>query len=164
MREDLQNYECAYIIHPSVEDTEINQVTSKLQDALQENGVTIINSSVSGRSRLAYSINGQRYGTYAVAEFRATPHTLSSLNHTLRLIPNVLRFLIVEKHPITAAEQERLLKAKERMASRQRDRDSGEHASRRPSSRVSTTTKPKVELKDLDQKLDEILSTTNDSV
>jgi small subunit ribosomal protein S6 len=147
-----------------VEDTETNQVTGKLQETLQAGGATIMNSSTIGRSRLAYTIAGQRYGTYAVAEFRATPHTLPQLNHALRLVPNVLRFLIVEKQQLTAAEQERLLKAKERMASRQRDRDTAERSPRRPSSRPATPAKPKVELKDLDQKLDEILSSSNDNV
>ncbi len=167
MREDQQHYECTYIIHPGVEDTEVNTVTDALQAALQKADATIMNSTTLGRMRLAYAIEGQRYGTYAVVEFRAVPHTLPALQYGLRLLPNVLRYLIVEKRIVSSDEQGRLQKAKERMASRQRDRDAGDrtserHGSRRP--RTAAPAKPKVELKDLDQKLDEILSTPTDNV
>ncbi len=166
MREDQQHYECTYIIHPGVEDTEVNAVTDALQAALQKAGVTIMSGATIGRTRLAYPVGGQRYGTYAVAEFRAVPHTLPTLQGTLKLVPNVLRYLIVEKHAITAEEQGRLQKAKDRMASRLRDREADRgadrHTTRRP--RTAAPAKPKVELKDLDQKLDEILSAPTDNV
>lgn len=164
MREDQQHYECTYIIHPGVEDAEVNGVADALQAALQKAGATIMNGATIGRSRLAYPIQGQRYGTYATVEFRAVPHTLPSLQHSLRLVPNVLRYLVVEKRNVSAEEQGRLLKAKERMATRQREReaDRGERTTRRP--RAAAPAKPKVELKDLDQKLDEILSAPTENV
>lgn len=168
MREDQQHYECTYIIHPGVEDAEVSTVTDALQAALQKAGVTILNGATIGRTRLAYPVEGQRYGTYATVEFRAVPHTLPTLQGTLKLVPNVLRYLITEKHAISQEEQGRLQKAKERMASRLRDRetDRGDRpGSRRPRPEQSRgPAKPKVELKDLDQKLDEILSAPTENV
>lgn len=155
MQEIAKTYECAFIIHPDIEDNEVNKISQNMQTALTKGGATILNSSVIGRQRLAYSISGQRYGSYVVVDFQLVPNHLPKLNHALRLVPNILRFLIVEKITINPQEQERLLKAKERLAARSRDQSVTSVPRKRP------VAKHKLELKDLDKKLDEILTTEN---
>lgn len=155
MQETTKHYECAFIIHPDIEDNEVTKISQALQTALTKDGAIILNSSVIGRQRLAYAIGGQRYGSYALVEFQLVPSRLPKLQHALRLVPSILRFLIVEKITITPQEQDRLIKAKERIAARSRDR--GENLI----TRKRAPTKHKLELKDLDRKLDEILTTEN---
>jgi small subunit ribosomal protein S6 len=158
VREDPKHYECTYIVHPGVAEGEVTSVTEKLLATMRQAGATIISTAELGRRRLAYPIAHERYGTYATVELSLAPHLLPKLNYSLRLVPNVLRSLIVERYAVSAKEQQQLAKARERLSARQREREAGDRTAaprrRRP---AATAAKPKVELKDLDQKLDEIL-------
>lgn len=161
MREDPKHYECTYIVHPGVAEGEVTSVTEALLAAIRQAGATIISSNELGRRRLAYPIAHERYGTYVTVEFTITPHLLPKLTHGLRLIPNVLRSLTIEKYIMSSKEQQQLTKARERLSARQREREAGERTAaprrRRAPTTAAAPAKPKVELKDLDQKLDEIL-------
>lgn len=90
----MREYECMYILDPSVEekDGKIEEIRKWMED---KGGVDDVD--VWGNRKLAYPIKKKEEGYYVVVRFRSTPDGVQELKERLRMEPAILRFLIVRR-------------------------------------------------------------------
>lgn len=129
-----------------------------------------ITQSVSlGKKRLAYPIKGFRFGYYILVEFDMPGVNLIKVDHALRMTSEILRQQVVSKEVKTPEQIEQDRKIAEKIAARnvKEEKLAEEKVSARRVAPVVTESsarvadKDKVDLKDLDEKLDKILETDN---
>ena len=89
----LRPYEILVIVDPRPTDEEAAALLAQLGGGLTSLGADVAKIDNWGKRRLAYDINKQREGTYAVFEVSAEPTMVKEFERQLRLNENVLRFL-----------------------------------------------------------------------
>ncbi len=97
-------YETMYILRPDLPDQEIDAAIAKYQDFLVQQGSEEITIQHRGRRRLAYDIKGHREGIYIQVNYSATPSTIESLEKSMRLGDDVIRYLTVKLEPEAVEE------------------------------------------------------------
>ncbi|MBD2149898.1 30S ribosomal protein S6 [Pseudanabaena sp. FACHB-1277] len=97
-------YETMYILRPDLPDQEIDAAIAKYQDFLVQHGSEDLTVQHRGRRRLAYDIKGHREGIYIQVNYSAIPSTIESLEKTMRLGDDVIRYLTVKLEPEAVEE------------------------------------------------------------
>jgi len=163
-----QHYELLYIIPVKFVGEEQEKILGKVAKIVKDQGCEITKDEILGKQRLAYPIKHVHQGVYVVVEFDGKQSAVSKINTTLKLTPEVLRFLIIKKKKLTAeeiAKQEQRKQAlvqeekKEKEAAIQKKvEEIKEEKKEAPKVKEEKDKKKeKVSLEDLDKKLDEIL-------
>ena len=91
----MRDYELVAIINPEVPDEEMERVIDRVNQLIASGGGEITKTEPWGRRRLAYPINGHREGFYVVEQFHIDPSATAELERSLRLIEDVIRYLLV---------------------------------------------------------------------
>lgn len=149
----MQNYELLYIVANQYTEEEAKNIQAKVNAMLEKNGAILGYQENMGKKKLAYPINHIAHGYYFLVEFELEDGTkLKDINENLRLDKEILRAqIVIKKEKTTEAE---LKKQKEK-----RERNSGEEKeTAKPATEKPERTK-KADMKNLDEKLDEILKT-----
>ncbi len=81
------------ILNAGLTDEESAALLTQLGDTIKGLGAEVTKVENWGKRRLAYDINKQREGTYAVLEVSAEPAMVKEFERQLKLNENVLRFL-----------------------------------------------------------------------
>jgi small subunit ribosomal protein S6 len=89
----LRPYEILLILDARLTDEEAAAHFEQLAEILRAQGAEVAKIDNWGKRRLAYDIQKQREGTYAVLEVSAEPSMVREFERQLRLNENVLRFL-----------------------------------------------------------------------
>lgn len=157
----IARYELLLILHSSYTIEELKPIIEKINQQIKEQEGQITKSEDLGKLKFAYLIKHESHGYYQLIEFDMPKNNLQSLNSSLSLTSEVLRFLITKKKVKTAAKlkkekalQEKLAKKKEQEI--EKIITEKEEAKDKPK---KETGKEKISLEDLDKKLDEILDT-----
>ncbi|MBL7022264.1 30S ribosomal protein S6 [Patescibacteria group bacterium] len=155
---EQKHYELTFIISTGVPETEHPEIKKKVDEILAKFEANITDTQDLGKKKFTYAIEKIRHGFYQVIEFNAMPDTIIKISEEFKLLPQVLRFLIVTKKEITAEE-----KAKE-LARRNAKEEKKEEAVKTEKETTEEKSKEskKVSLEDLDEKLDEIFE--NDTI
>ena len=149
----IPHYELLYLIANKYSEDEVKPIVEKVNSLIAANNGKITLNEDLGKKRLAYPIKGFRYGYYNLAEFDMPGISLSGLDRALRLLNEVLRQQIVLK-PIKTAEQiAKDRKISEKIAAKNLEEEKSAR------DKAKEQDKDKVDLKDLDEKLDKILET-----
>jgi len=167
---DMPHYELLYLISNQFSEDELKPIMEKI-NALITNQQGKITQSVSlGKKRLAYPIKGFRFGYYILVEFDMPGVNLINISHSLRLMSEILRQQVVIKELKTPEQIDQDKKIAEKIAARnlKEEKTAEEKVTIRRSAPTETAAagkkaadKDKVDLKDLDEKLDKILETDN---
>ncbi|MFA5163645.1 MAG: 30S ribosomal protein S6 [Patescibacteria group bacterium] len=160
------HYEILFIVPNKYTEAEAKQVIAKTSDIIKENGGTITLEEYWGKKRLAYAIKQNHYGYYGLFEFDLEGENLAKLDKTFRLSNEILRHQIVKKALRSPEEikleKERREKIDLKKAEAEKDKKPSKAAApASPASSAPTSAKAKVDLKDLDEKLEGILSATD---
>ncbi|MEX3611416.1 30S ribosomal protein S6 [Rothia sp. LK2588] len=91
----MRAYELMVILNPEVEDKAVEPTLSKFLEIVTKNSGSIDKMDIWGRRRLAYEIQKQNEGIYAVVNFTATPETAAELDRVLNLNESVMRTKII---------------------------------------------------------------------
>lgn len=164
---DLPHYELLYLISNKFSETEIKPLMEKINSLIANNQGQITSSVELGKKRLAYPVKGFRFGYYNLVEFSMPGINLAKVDHALRMMSEVLRQQIVLKPLKTEAQISEDKKIAEKIAARniEAEKQAKEKISARSEagtpSAAKEADKDKVDLKDLDEKLDKILETDN---
>ncbi len=139
-----QHYELMYIIPVRFTAEEVPAVNEKIKAVLAEHGCALTYEDTMGKRRLAYPIDGVYHGYYFMVEFDMDPTQMKSLETALRLMPEVLRHLIISQAVRSseeiAQEKERREHSNSRAAARRAEQNGeGQEA-------PTTSTLPKVEI------------------
>ncbi len=158
------HYEILFIIPNRFTDDEAKKLADQIKKILTDNQATISFSEYWGKKRLAYEIKHNAFGYYGLFEFDLEGAYLAKINKELRLFPDVLRHQIVVKKVKTEQKLARDKKIRAKIESKkaiiEKELEEKEKASS-SSSAVKKKTDKRVDLKDLDEKLEGILNTQN---
>jgi len=134
----MKLYELTYLISPDLSEGELKTLQEKINSFIQEEGGTLaeINGELTPiRKRVAYPIKRRDEIYLTTLSFHLEPEKFASLEKKLKSESQILRYLILTK---------KLLKKVPEVVVR---------APKKP----ITKPKPKVELKEIEKKLEEIL-------
>ena len=87
----MRTYEVMVILDPSLEERTVEPSLDKYLNVVRKDGGSVESVDVWGRRRLAYEINKQAEGIYAVVQLTAEPATVKELDRQLGLNESVLR-------------------------------------------------------------------------
>ena len=92
----MNYYEILYIVNPNLERKKIDDIMNEIESRLKKTKSKIINHVIWGKKKLAYPIQGNKYGTYMMAHYEGGDRTaLDEFNAWLKLSELVIRHMIV---------------------------------------------------------------------
>lgn len=89
-------YEACLIFRPALSPEEAEKLAEKLQNLIGEAGGEVSKVDSWGKRKLAYSVEREKEGYYYFLHFSQKPEVISELKRQLRLMPEVLRFMILK--------------------------------------------------------------------
>lgn len=89
------HYETAVIINAALDDEQIEAEVAKIAGIITDGGGVISETEKWGRKRLAYTINKNRLGYYAIYRFDAPVGLIADLERLMKIDESVVRFLTI---------------------------------------------------------------------
>ena len=93
----MNKYELALVVKAKIEDDARAAVVEKAKDYITRLGGTITNVDEWGKKRLAYEVQKMREGFYYFIQFEADATCPAEVERHVRIMDNVMRYLIVKK-------------------------------------------------------------------
>ena len=96
----LRTYEVMVILDPSLDERTVAPSLDTYLNVVRQDGGQVESVDVWGKRRLAYEIDKNAEGIYAVIDVKAAPATVSELDRQLSLNESVLRTKVMrtDKH------------------------------------------------------------------
>jgi len=154
----MQHYELLFISPIQLNEKEQKEVWEKIVGLATSLGMKITESEEVGKKKLAYPIKKATHGYYFLAEFDAEQVQMKKFDRELRLMSDILRYLIVKGKIRTLEEVKRRKAIQDKIRKRKIQEEGvkvGVDQIKREGRKVEH--KEKIKLEDLDKKLDEIL-------
>lgn len=151
------HYELLYLASASQTEEELEPIKQKVRNAINKAEGNITFEDNFGKKKLAYPIEKNQQGYYLLTEFDLDGKNLANLDKDLRLTNEILRHIIVKRKATKQTNRLRLTDdgmIESKISGRPESR---ELKSKAPTSDKKAAEETKVDLKDLDEKLDEIL-------
>ena len=95
METALRAYEVMVILDPSLDERTVAPSLDTYLNVVRQDGGQVESVDVWGKRRLAYEINKNAEGIYAVVDLRAEPATVKELDRQLSLNESVLRTKVI---------------------------------------------------------------------
>ena len=101
----MHQYELMVILDPEIDERTVAPSLDKFLNVIRNDGGTVDKVDIWGRRRLAYEINKNAEGIYALLEVTCEPATVAELDRQLGLNESVLRtkVLRLERKRVPAA-------------------------------------------------------------
>lgn len=150
---DAAHYEMLCLISNKYSEDELAPIKEKIKKVIVDNKGKIVQEEDWGKKKLAYPIKKFRHGYYYLLEFDADKERIKKIDRLFRMTNEILRQQIVKKRVFS---EEEIAKEKEftaKIVAKTKIKEEKE------AEKEKTIDKDKVELKDLDEKLDKILET-----
>ena len=93
----MNKYELAVVVSAKIEDDERAQVIEKVKALVERFGGQISDVDEWGKKRLAYEIQKMHEGFYYFIQFEADSQCPAEIERHVRIMDNVLRYLVVKK-------------------------------------------------------------------
>ena len=90
-------YETVMVINPKLTSEETTALIEKFKTLISNNGVIDAEVQEWGKRRLAYEIDDQKEGYYALIEFSSDSQFPAELSRVYKITDGILRYLIVKK-------------------------------------------------------------------
>jgi small subunit ribosomal protein S6 len=91
----MRTYELMVILDPNLEERTVEPSLDTYLNVVRNDGGSVDNVDVWGRRRLAYEIDKNAEGIYAVVSLQAEPATVKELDRQLTLNESVLRTKVI---------------------------------------------------------------------
>jgi small subunit ribosomal protein S6 len=141
----MKPYEIAYLISSELSEEEVRAFQGKITSLVKEEGGILSEARMPLRKKLAYPIEKQNQAYLAFFNFQLNPDALVNLEKKLKAENQILRYLILIKNPLKPVrERVRKLKTQTQPVDFEENKDYIEK-------------EKKVELKEIEEKLEEIL-------
>ena len=153
----MKTYELTYIISPEMTSEEAEGVSKDIESFIQSKEGVILAKTIPVAKALSYQIKKHASGYIGVIEFQLEPELLSEVKTKLEKDVKVSRHMLIIKKPVRFRKERRSRKP---LVSTVEKKETEEVvAKEEPVSTKASSEKEKskVELKDIEQKLDEIL-------
>ena len=93
----MNKYELAVVVSAKLEDEERAATIEKVKNMVTKHGGTITNVDEWGKKRLAYEVRKMREAFYYFIQFEGESDCPNELEKRMRIMDNVLRYLVVRK-------------------------------------------------------------------
>lgn len=93
----MNKYELAVVLSAKLEDEERAAAIEKVTGYITRFGGTVADIDEWGKKRLAYEIQHMREGFYYFVQFEADSTCPAEVERHMRIMDNVLRYLVVRK-------------------------------------------------------------------
>jgi len=153
----LSHYELLFIIPNKFTEGEANEVSEKTKDLIVKNQGQVTYTEFWGKKQLTYPIKQNEYGYYSLIEFDLPGINLEKVNKELRMSDEIIRHQIVVKKIRTEKQIAFDKRIAEKIAAKNIQKEKAEEE--KESAEVEKPKDKKLDLKDLDEKLDNILDT-----
>ncbi len=157
--ENMEHYEMLYIIPNKFTEEEAGEIASKNQKEITDRGGKVIYTENWGKKRLAYPIDGNNHGYYNLIEFDLERSKLAELNEVFKMSNEVIRHLIIKKQVKTEEALAKEKEISEKIAAKNIEAKEEEARAAAEEKKEKREKDEKVDIKDLDEKLDNILDT-----
>ena len=91
----MNKYESVVIINPNVDEEGIKGLIKKFTDLINKDG-KLDNVEELGLKKLAYEVQKNKEGYYAVFNFEANPTLISELERNYRITDEVIKFMTIK--------------------------------------------------------------------
>ena len=91
----MNKYELTIVVNAKIEDDERAAVVNKAKGYIERFGGKITNVDEAGKKKLAYDIQKMSEAFYYFIQFEAEATAPAEIENRVRIMDNVLRFLIV---------------------------------------------------------------------
>lgn len=91
----MNKYELTFVVSAKIEDDERAALVEKCKALVERFGGKVTNVEEAGKKRLAYEIQKQKEAFYYFVQFDAEATAPAEIESRVRIMDNVLRFLIV---------------------------------------------------------------------
>ena len=91
----MNKYELALVVNAKIEDDERAAAVEKAKEIITRFGGTVTEVEDAGKKRLAYEIQKMKEGYYYFIQFDADAACPAEVEKRVRIMDNVLRYLIV---------------------------------------------------------------------
>lgn len=168
----MKHYEVLTIVPGTFTEGEVTEVIGRVQTVIANTGISDVTVDNRGKSRLSYPMNHIRYGFYQYVQFAAEPEQVIAIQKGLGLMSELLRAVVSAYDPkrravsLVAREARRAaMGARGNRPSRNEETDE-EPEVPVPAARIlEPVAAPeleeikKVDIEEIDKKLDEMLAT-----
>ena len=93
----MNKYELAVVVNAKIEDDARTATIEKVQAYITRFGGTVTNVDEWGKRRLAYEVQKMREGVYYFITFESEATAPAEIESRLRIMDNVIRFLVVKQ-------------------------------------------------------------------
>ena len=93
----MNKYELAVVVSAKLEDEERAATIEKVKEIITKNGGTITNVDEWGKKRLAYEVQKMREAFYYFIQFDADATVPAEIESRIRLMEDVVRYLVVRQ-------------------------------------------------------------------
>ena len=141
-----QNYELSYLISSQASEGASKDISRKINDFIQAKEGVVLESQLPQKISLAYPVKKENAAWFQITYFSLDTSKLEGLQKELREKKEILRFLLLVKRPVKISAR--------------RQRKSKETTSKFVPREIKEVGTPqqKVELKEIEKKLEEILN------
>lgn len=91
----MNQYESVVIINPNVDEEGVKTLVQKFTDLINTDG-KVEKVDELGKRRLAYEVQKNKEGYYAVFYFEANPNLISELERIYRITDEVIKFMTIK--------------------------------------------------------------------
>jgi len=145
----MKTYELTYIITPEITVEEAEAKAKEIESAIASKEGAILNKSNPSAKTFSYPIKKSASGFLAVLEFQAEPEKFAELKEIIEKDGKIVRHMVIIKKP-ARIKPERVRKQAVTEPVKAEEKPSA--------SAKAMADKGKIELKDIEQELDELLS------
>ena len=96
MAKTTEKYEVLYVLNPNLTEEETQAIVEKFKTLIEQNG-TVDEMEEWGKRKLAYAIDDEPEGFYALFNFSAAPEFPEEFYRIAGITDGVLRSLVVRK-------------------------------------------------------------------
>ena len=150
----MKTYELTYIISSEITAEEAEAKASQISADIQGKEGVIIGQSNPTAKTLAYPIKKRASGFVGILEFQLEPEALTEIQEKLSKDEKIIRYMLVVKEPLKPRKEKRVRRKavpeQESIVQQNNSKDEQEKQDKKEE-------KPKVELKDIEEQLEEIL-------
>ena len=93
----MNKYELALVVSAKIEDDARTATVEKAKEYITRAGGTVTEGEDWGKKKLAYEIQKMSEGFYYFIQFEAETTVPAAVEQDVRIMDNVLRFLVVKK-------------------------------------------------------------------
>jgi small subunit ribosomal protein S6 len=135
----LREYELVYLLHPDLSAERETEIHGRMdQNIAKGEGILLLRDDW-GRRKLAYELLKLQKAHYFMVSFLGNGTFINDIERDLRLDPDVLRFLTVQKNDKVKDVQARIEHAKTELAEQQRRREQREREAQERAERERRT-------------------------